>query len=236
MIKTTNKKKEVCKHIIKHIKTIKNDSIIYCKICGSIGIKEDSSSKEYIYTTKYYKYKNSFEVSALQTFKKMKQKLDQTYNEREATELYKSHRNNIIKYLQSLKDKFKYSDQVYYSALYLLDNYIKNMQEKDIKKKKLDLTVLTCFILVAKFKEDNIFEPELNSIETMDGFHYLKVSHILKHEVLVLKHIQYDLSAYSVYDFLSFFMSIGFIFENEVKSNNITVSFKIYYFTKNKFS
>ena len=77
------------------------------------------------------------------------------------------------------------------------------------------------FLNSSKFKETDIFEPELYIFCNNDSEYDLKKEMISYYETKCLKLMGYNYFVFSTYDWLNTFMGIGYLFEGEIDKNNI---------------
>ena len=76
------------------------------------------------------------------------------------------------------------------------------------------------FLNSSKFKETDIYEPELYIFCNNDSEYNLNIERIAYYEAKCLKLMGYNFLVFSTYDWLNTFMGIGYIFEGEIDKNN----------------
>ena len=157
--------------------------------------------------------------------------------EEETLRLYLKYRKNLLCFMQKICLNNNYSDSSFYRALYFLDNYLgRNMNASFLINNTMFYITLGFLIISAKFGELDIFEPDFK--ELIEGFEDkgLKVSKIAEYEQKCLGYINFDLSVYSVSDWLMTYLYNGFIFEEEIsdtEENPSNFIKKIYYYCTN---
>ena len=77
------------------------------------------------------------------------------------------------------------------------------------------------FLNSSKFKETDIYEPELYIFCNNDSKYNLNKERISYYEAKCLKLMGYNFFIFSAYDWLSTFMGIGYVFEGEIDKNNL---------------
>ena len=134
---------------------------------------------------------------------------------------YLSNRHHVLSYLQDISLDLDYSDAVFYLALFYLDRLFQREEYQSFSsfenQKDTDLIITACLILAAKYYENDILEPELTEFQSSNKRFYLSKEDIKKSEVQVLRDLDYNLSAFTVYDYLMILLNNGFIFEKEIK-------------------
>lgn len=138
---------------------------------------------------------------------------------------YFSYRHLMLSYLQEISLDLDYSDAVFYLALEYLDCLFQKEKYQSFSSfdnsKEIDLIITSCLLLAAKYYENDILEPELTEFESSNKRFYLKMDDIKKAEVQVLKDLEYNLSSFSVYDYLMILLNNGFIFEKEINKSEM---------------
>lgn len=207
----------ICRHSNKYINKKDENGNINCLKCGSIGIKLSNVNK-YEFISKPNANKKEDMISPFNIYKKMKEKTDSLfYKIKKESDVYIKTRKKIIVYLKALTEKLQYSPTTFFSALFILDTYYRNISQTEIDEQILDNITLSAYILMGKFKETSIFEPDLeNKFQYMKTSKYIPVDDIVLYEILILKKMKYDLSCYSPYEYLLFFINYGYIFEKEL--------------------
>lgn len=212
----------------------KNNLYDYCTECGSISILHND---RYYYTLKPNTKQKELEVDPIKIVLEMKKSENQNHpnlkNEFNLNEedlkypetqekilLYLSKRKLLLLYLQNITKVLNYSDLSFYHCLLLADLYLSKHISEDMSDEKLLYILIGFFLIASKFKETDIFEPELYIFCNIDWEFMLTVEKILYYEAKCLKSIGYDFFVYSTYDWLSIFMGNGYVFEGEIDEGN----------------
>ena len=212
----------------------KNYSYDYCTECGSISILHNN---RYYYTLKPNTKLKELEVDPIKIVLEMKKSerqnhpnLNNQFNlseeeincpeTQERILLYLSKRKLLLLYLQNITKVLNYSDLSFYHCLLLADLYLSQNITEDMSDEKLLYILIGFFLIASKFKETDIFEPELYIFCNIDWEFMLTVEKILYYEAKCLKNIGYDFFIYSTYDWLSIFMGNGYVFEGEIDEEN----------------
>jgi hypothetical protein len=101
-----------------------------------------------------------------------------------------------------------------------MDLYLSHNISEEMNEEELLYLLIGFFLIASKFKETDIFEPELYIFCNIDFDYALSVEKILFYEAKCLQLIGYDFFIYSTYDWLSIFMGNGYIFDGEIDNNN----------------
>ena len=212
----------------------KNYIYDYCTQCGSISILHNDC---YYFTLKPNTKQKELEVDPIKIVLEMKKsenknhpnlnnqfnlsEEDLNYPEtQEKILLYLSKRKLLLLYLQNITKVLNYSDLSFYHCLLLADLYLCRNIDEDMSDEKLLYILIGFFLIASKFKETDIFEPELYIFCNLDWDFMLTVEKILFYEAKCLKNIGYDFFIYSTYDWLSIFMGNGYVFEGEIDEEN----------------
>ena len=228
-------KESLCSH--EKIIKIKNKSYIYCSQCGSISINHNNNS---FFTIKPKSMENEIEINPIQVVKEMitNQKRNFPFlqndfninpNEnpakikkiKENIFLYLSKRKTLLLYLQNITRTLNYSDLSFYHCLLTIDLYLSQNISQKMTDKDIIYYLIGFFLNSSKFKETDIFEPELYIFCNNDSEYDLKKEMISYYETKCLKLMGYNYFVFSTYDWLNTFMGIGYLFEGEIDKNNI---------------
>ena len=246
----SNNKKSFCCHkktVIEKTTNSKNNLYDYCTECGSISINYND---KFYYTLKPMIKQKVLEVDPIKVVRDMKKNEKKNYpyldnafninpNEKESKKeeikerilLYLSRRKFLLLYLQNITKLLNYSDLSFYHCLLITDLYLSHNITEEMSYEELLYILLGFFLIASKFKETDIFEPELYIFCNFDEEFNLSVNKILKYEVKCLKNINYDFFIYSTYDWLNIFMGIGYIFEGEINEDNLDEINEIHSYT-----
>jgi hypothetical protein len=219
--------KDIFKHTINHS---------FCNKCGSILIKSNHGNIHYILKPK--QKQKPIDFDPIQLIKSMKKKTEKEYpylnnefnmntiQERNKEVILKSintylkYRKMIILTLQKLMKLLDFSDLIFYQSLFYTDNYLSHHMDQDMSEKKILYYLVGFFLCSAKFKETDIYEPNLDSFCCLKKKIYLSIDKIAYYEVACLQAIKYNVFSYSAYDWLSELISIGIVFDCEINKNN----------------
>ena len=230
------KKNGCCNKKISDLIFETNINHTFCEKCGTIILKGPTGN--IYYTLKNKQKKGPIEFNPIEIIKSMKKRTEKDYpflseeyninNNDKSTKdkinnsinLYLKHREFIILSLQKIMDIFDYSDYIFYQCLFYLDIYLSHNMKEDTSDKEILCYVVSFFIISAKTKETDIFEPNLESFLYMKKDAYLTKKEIVQYEVICLKTIKYNIYNYSAYDWISELSYIGFVFDCEVNKDN----------------
>ena len=228
-------KNNLCTHSIS-LKTNSNQ-YIYCPKCGSISINYENNS---YYTLKPKNMENEIEIDPVQVVKEMikNQKINFPFLEndfninpnesqskinqiKENIFLYLSKRKTLLLYLQNITRILNYSDLSFYHCLLDIDLYLSHNISQKMTNEDLIYYLIGFFLNSSKFKETDIYEPELYIFCNNDSKYNLNKERISYYEAKCLKLMGYNFFIFSAYDWLSTFMGIGYIFDGEIDKNNL---------------
>ena len=228
-------KESLCSHE-KLIKT-ENEDYIYCSQCGSISINYNNNS---FFTIKPKSMENEIEIDPIKVVKEMKINQERNFpflkndfninsNEnsakikkiKENIVLYLSKRKTLLLYLQNITKNLNYSDLSFYHCLLTIDLYLSQNITEKMTDKDIIYYLIGFFLNSSKFKETDIFEPELYIFCNIDSEYDLKKELISYYEAKCLKLMGYNYFVFSTYDWLNTFMGIGYLFEGEIDKNNL---------------
>ena len=107
------------------------------------------------------------------------------------------------------------------TTLLFLDRILRKENGEDsYMTKKLDDFIVGFFILIAKLNENNFFEPDLNEFTSFNDKYQMNSKEIRAFELSCLSLVDYNIIDFSAYDWISLFLSNGFIFEDEMELTN----------------
>ena len=173
----------------------------FCEKCGSIILKGPKGN--IYYTLKNKQKKGPIEFDPITIIKLMKKRTEKDYpflneeyninNNDKSTKdkiinsinIYLKHREFIILSLQKLMDLFDYSDLIFYQCLFYLDIYLSHNMNENITEKEILYYLVTFFIISAKTKETDIYEPNLDSFLYMKKEAYLTKKKFLNMKLFV---------------------------------------------------
>ena len=214
----------------------KDKSYDYCTECGSISINYND---HYYYTLKPLMKQKELEVDPIKVVRQMKKLvkinhpyLDNVFNLnlkehetkiieiKEKISMYLSIRKFLLLHLQNITKVLNYSDLSFYHCLLLTDLYLSHNINEDMTEEELLYLLIGFFLVASKFKETDIFEPELYIFSKLEVDFMITVEKILYYEAKCSQYINHDFFIYSTYDWLNIFMGIGYIFEGEIDKEN----------------
>ena len=217
-----------------HLKTlneiiVRNTIYTYCEECGSISIKHNNN---FYFTIKTTKKQKPTEIDPIVITNNMKQIQDLSYPNlnniynlsikdnttviKQRIALYLIKRKLILLYLQNITRTLNYSDLSFYHCLLLVDLYLSHNITDEMDEEELLYILIGFFLISSKFKETDIFEPDLLNFNNIDSNIIVSYEQILLHEIKCLKIMNYNFFIYSTYDWINVFMSNGFVFDVEI--------------------
>ena len=235
---SSNEKNNFCSHINKDKYKVDNKNKLYdyCSECGSISLNMNNNN---YYTIKPIVKQKEIEIDPIKVVKEMiklqnksKPYLNNVFNLnlneessklqeiKERIFLYLSKRKLLLLYLQNITKVLNYSDLSFYHCLLITDLYLSHNISEEMSDEELLYLLIGFFLISSKFKETDIFEPELYIFCNIDFDFILSVEKILYYEAKCLKLIKYDFFIFSTYDWLNIFMGIGYIFDGEIDKND----------------
>ena len=237
-----NNKELFCSHT-KKSKEYNNNNIIYayCEKCGNITIKNNNI---FYYTIKPKHKQKRIEFNPILITKNMKRNQELSYhnlyniynlditenisNIKENIKIYFKKRQLILLYLQNMTKKLYYCDFTFYHCLLLVDLYFTHNITEEMTNEELLHTVIGFFMISSKFKETDLFEPELSIFNNIDSNIIISKEKILLYETISLKLINYNFFIYSAYDWINIFIYNGYIFEGEIDNEEYINEIQIY--------
>ena len=155
---------------------------------------------------------------------------------------YIKNRKNLISLNHKMAKKMGFKSQTFFLSIYYLD--IIFLQNKNIYIQNYYLLSLSCFVIAAKYCENDPNVPPLQSfLELYNKYniHQISMKELLKTEVKILKYLNYNIHYVTAYDFNLFFFNHGIIKKQQIKDiiNNNSSNFGNYnnrntYYTSNK--
>ena len=219
-----------------------NINFSFCDKCGCILLK--GSGGNIYYTLKTKQKRLPYDLSPISFIKHMKKRTEKDYPyiyedyninkaDKSAKEkavqsinLYLKYRNLILLKLQKLMKTFDYCDMIFYQCLYYLDLYLSHDMADNYSEKKILYNLIGYFLISVKFKEIDIYEPSLDSFFDLSQGIYFSMDKIAYYEVLCLKKINYNVFAYSAYDWVSQLNANGIVFNCELNKENEIILIK----------
>ena len=208
----------------------------FCDKCGCILLKDPEGNIYYTLKTKQNRL--PYELSPITIIKNMKKKTEEEYpfiyqefnvnksdkvireKSLKSLNIYLRHRKMLILKLQKIIKIFDYCDLIFYQCLFYLDTYLSHYMTEDISEKKILYYLVGFFLCSVKSRENDIYEPLLDSFYDLKRGIYLSTDTIAYYEVLCLKKIHYNIFSYSAYDWLTQLVSNGVVFNCEINKEN----------------
>lgn len=211
-----NKDKKKCLHLniapTSSKKSLK-PSYTYCYNCGILIIIENNN-KKYLFKPLNMEKKSESDPFKIVEFMNKNNKCILPTSE-SISPWYRNSRKIILGFLQKLSLSLKFSDGTFYTALTYLDFLLKRKAD-ELKGRKLEMVIIACFVLSAKFAENDIFEPEFTQFESSNGKYLFNSNDLAETEINIIQQLNYELIYHSVYDWLFLLLNNGFIFEDEL--------------------
>ena len=208
----------------------------FCDKCGCVLLKDPEGNIYYTLKTKQNRL--PYELSPITIIKNMKKKTEEEYpfiyqefnvnksdkvireKSLKSLNIYLRHRKMLILKLQKIIKIFEYCDLIFYQCLFYLDTYLSHYMTEDISEKKILYYLVGFFLCSVKSRENDIYEPLLDSFYDLKRGIYLSTDTIAYYEVLCLKKIHYNIFSYSAYDWLTQLVSNGVVFNCEINKEN----------------
>ena len=208
----------------------------FCEKCGCILLKDKEGN--IFYTLKAKQKRLPYDLSPITIIKNMKKKTEEEYpfiyqefnvnkddkfikeKSLKSLNIYLRHRKMLLLKLQKIIKIFDYCDLIFYQCLFYLDTYLSHQMTEDISEKKILYYLVGFFLCSVKSRENDIYEPSLDSFFDLKRGIYLSTDTIAQYEVLCLKKINYNIFSYSAYDWLTQLNSNGVVFNCEINKEN----------------
>ena len=208
----------------------------FCEKCGCILLKDKEGN--IFYTLKVKQKRFTCDLSPITIIKNMKKKTEEEYpfiyqefnvnkddkfikeKSLKSLNIYLRHRKMLLLKLQKIIKIFDYCDLIFYQCLFYLDTYLSHQMTEDISEKKILYYLVGFFLCSVKSRENDIYEPSLDSFFDLKRGIYLSTDTIAQYEVLCLKKINYNIFSYSAYDWLTQLNSNGVVFNCEINKEN----------------
>ena len=234
-----------CTHSKLKEKYFKNKTSLtydYCEKCGVIILKYE---KNKYFTIKPKKQKKPTDLNPIEIILKMKEQqeeyypnLNYNYNlKKDSIEVqqnieylnsnlnfYFSKRQFLIYHLQNLTKLLNYSDISFYQTLIFLDFYLSHKLCDVVSDAELLCLVIAFFSIASKYKEIDIFEPEMKVYCDYSEDYNLSCLELREFENFCLELVDHNFFLYSAYDWLCAFTGIGYIFDCELDNEDLAES------------
>ena len=225
-------------------KAILNDKVDYsfCQKCGCVLLKSQEGA--IYYTLKSKQKRQPYDLSPIELIKHMKKKTEEEFpyiyeefnvnkNDKyikdktvKSINVYLKYRKMILSKLQKLIKTFDYCDISFYQTLFFLDAYFSHKISEDMSEKIILYYLIGYFLCAVKFKETDIYEPTLDSFFDLSKGIYFSIDKIAYYEVVCLRSINFNVFAYSAYDWISQLISNGIVFNCEVNNKTEVILIK----------
>ena len=220
---------------------IYNISYSYCPKCGSISVKNKNN---FYFTIKPKQKQKPIEFNPVLIINNMKRNQDISYPNlqniynldikdniekmKEKIEIYFIKRRLALLYLQNMTKKMNYSDLSFYHCLLFVDLYFCHNITEEMDEEEILYIIIGFFLITSKFKETDIYEPQLYNFTDIDTSMNLSFEKIMIYETKLLKYINYNFCIYSTYDWLNVFIYNGYIFEGEIDDKDYINEIQVY--------
>ena len=220
---------------------IYNISYSYCPKCGSISLKNKNN---FYFTIKPKQKQKPIEFNPVLIINNMKKNQDISYPNlqniynldikdniekmKEKIEIYFIKRRLALLYLQNMTKKMNYSDLSFYHCLLFVDLYFCHNITEEMDEEEILYIIIGFFLITSKFKETDIYEPQLYNFTDIDTSMNLSFEKIMIYEAKLLKYINYNFCIYSTYDWLNVFIYNGYIFEGEIDDKDYINEIQVY--------
>ena len=220
---------------------IYNISYSYCPKCGSISVKNKNN---FYFTIKPKQKQKPIEFNPVLIINNMKRNQDISYPNlqniynldikdniekmKEKIEIYFIKRRLALLYLQNMTKKMNYSDLSFYHCLLFVDLYFCHNITEEMDEEEILYIIIGFFLITSKFKETDIYEPQLYNFTDIDTSMNLSFEKIMIYEAKLLKYINYNFCVYSTYDWLNVFIYNGYIFEGEIDDKDYINEIQVY--------
>ena len=225
-------------------KAILNEKVDYsfCQKCGCVLLKSQEGA--IYYTLKSKQKRQPYDLSPIELIKHMKKKTEEEFpyiyeefnvnkNDKyikdksvKSINVYLKYRKMILSKLQKLIKTFDYCDISFYQTLFFLDAYFSHKISEDMSEKIILYYLIGYFLCAVKFKETDIYEPTLDSFFDLSKGIYFSIDKIAYYEVVCLRSINFNVFAYSAYDWISQLISNGIVFNCEVNNKTEVILIK----------
>ena len=143
--------------------------------------------------------------------------------------IYYKNRKKILSHIKKLCNKHKATKNCLFLTLELIEKFFLNYEKKHINNYQMDLIINAIFILAYKFIDtDSDYYLCYKSFKTFFSKRkkHLRAKDLRVVEVQCLKILEYNLSKFTIFNFLELVLSSGIVLEKEVF--NFKIISKIY--------
>jgi hypothetical protein len=133
-------------------------------------------------------------------------------------------RKDLFRLIKDYVLNMKFKSQTYFLACLLLDNVFEKIKHSDVIStnknqvlKEFECFSIACLIISAKYEENDPNVPSLHQFENIVKLKYFPINTLKKAEVSVLHILDHNISYYSIYHFVSIFLSLGILFNDDYK-------------------
>ena len=181
-------------------------------------------------------YSNVLEINPQQLFSIMKEDIFKNYPIITLLNINKEYieiRSQLINLIHKISKKMGFKSQTFFLSVYYLDIIL--IENKDINIKNFHLLSLSCFIVAAKYCENDPIVPPLENFLKLYNKYgsnlninlKIKLEDLFETEVQILKYLNYNLHYVTIYDFDLFFFNHGIIKKQQIKdiiNNNVNLN------------
>ena len=203
----------------------------YCKHCGIVSVVTycEFEMKTFV-KPKYVGSKICIDpLQIVYNIKKENNSSNSSNKNLTYTPWYLKERSNIISYLKLLTLKYKISDSSFFKALYYIDLTFRDKSHCFNLIESLDYYIAAMLFIIAKFNEDNYTEPSFHNVINSSCNGVLDMNMLRKYEVKCLQMLNYNIIDYTLYDWICLFFYNGFVFHDELMSNDNNISISSVY-------
>lgn len=204
-------------NICRHPSFMKLSSKVYmCKECSVLSFNTSSNQK--VLLTNLCKppiFNKKITENPLEIFQVIFDNTFYSSDETEFSEVYKSYRLQLIKYIKKMCISHRLSAKSFYLSVALLDILCKKIEKNNTYL--FEVFSSCCFILAMKFIETDPPTPDYTDFRCLDNKNLINSRDLYKYEVSLLKELGYNLNVVTAYDILGILFQGGIVFESEVE-------------------
>ena len=193
----------------------KKEGVSYCSFCGCVSYNGIVS--KYIFP--HSRESNLMKMDPLTLrFSPIAFHYDKSSQNRQ---MYISKRQEGLSIIASLSKKCGLEKKILYKAFGLLDQvYLAINDDEEISPiEKIEDIACVCLLLTVQFHD--CFSLKLNNCRELSNlcglkkFLAYKIKNLMFWEIYCLKKLDYNLSNYTVYDYINLFFKVGFVFTED---------------------
>lgn len=211
-----NGKQMVCQHSLSKLKKTIKSQFFFCPSCG-ILVPNNVQFSPRPYFVKPLSYSKKTAQDPLEYLLNLKNEcsINILYkpSPTEISQEYLNVRVESIAYLKKLCLSYHLSDKAFFSSLSYLDKVMLNCLNFSVSD--LNLNIICCFILAAKFSENDSYPINISKLINEEGLTETTPEMIKEREILVLKKLNYNLCEITPYEILIAMLNCGIVFKGE---------------------